>query len=246
SLLSSGSLLSLHLVDSPAVPSSNSYLWFSKSSTSTALLSSRLPSSSLSSVSSTSIAAILPFLVSSIHRVMRLKRPSKPRKQLRVLIGHQTQNRNQSKKLGLRWFNTSMTSKSRRHEPPLSGSRSRLTQAFQLTPSRRSLRRSVPFNTGTPPKQTPAGTASGPRSTSSMTNRRPQMDNLSRTSIRRWITLTAFILVATAILITGIAAVDPSLLDILRHPREGVLLITGFLVVALFSGSLLSIPLYLD
>ncbi|EMA51270.1 MULTISPECIES: DUF7269 family protein [Halococcus] len=72
------------------------------------------------------------------------------------------------------------------------------------------------------------------------------MDNFSRTSIRRWIMLAAFILVATAILITGIAAVDPSLLDILRHPREGVFLITGFLVVALFSGSLLSIPLYLD
>ncbi|WP_122089914.1 DUF7269 family protein [Halalkalicoccus subterraneus] len=72
------------------------------------------------------------------------------------------------------------------------------------------------------------------------------MDNFSRTSIRRWITLAALVLVATAVLITGIAAVDPSLLDIFRHPREDVFLITSFLVVALFSGSLLSIPLYLD
>lgn len=79
-----------------------------------------------------------------------------------------------------------------------------------------------------------------------MTSRGPQMDNLSQTSIRRWITLATFILVTTAVLVTGIAAINPSLLDILRHPREDVFLITGFLVVALFSGSLLLIPLYLD
>jgi|GEM_PF-1946611 len=72
------------------------------------------------------------------------------------------------------------------------------------------------------------------------------MDNLSRTIIRRWIALAALVLVATAVLVTGIAAINPSLLDILRHSREDVFLITGFLVVALFSGSLLSIPLYLD
>ena len=79
-----------------------------------------------------------------------------------------------------------------------------------------------------------------------MTNRKLQMDNLSRTKIRRWLSLTALVLVAAAVLVTGLAAVSPSLLDILRHPQEDVFLITGFLLVALFGGSILLIPLYLD
>lgn len=78
-----------------------------------------------------------------------------------------------------------------------------------------------------------------------MTSRGPQMDNLSRTTIRRWITLTALVLVATAVLVTGIAAVNPSLLDILHHPQEDTFLIMGYLMVALLGGSLL-LPLYLD
>lgn len=72
------------------------------------------------------------------------------------------------------------------------------------------------------------------------------MNNLSRTSIRRWITLAALILATTAVLVTGIATVNPSLLGILRHPQEDVFLITGYLLVAFSGGSLLLIPLYLD
>src|SRR5699024_10164165 len=158
-------------------------------------LSSRLPSSSLSSVSSTSIAAILPFLVSSIHRVRILKRPPNPRKQLRVLIGHQTQNRNQSKKLGLRWYNTSMTSQSRRQEPPLGGRVRRVQQTVQRRPPRRGLRRSAPDQTRTPTKQRAAQAPAGQRPTSAMSHRRRQMDNRSRSAICSWITLTAFSLV---------------------------------------------------
>lgn len=70
------------------------------------------------------------------------------------------------------------------------------------------------------------------------------MNNLSRTSVRRWLTLIALVLIAIAILLTGLAAINPSLLGILHHPRDDVLLITGFLVVAIFGGSLL-LPLHL-
>ena len=86
----------------------------------------------------------------------------------------------------------------------------------------------------------------GPHSITLMINREPRMNNLSRTSIRRWVSLTALVLVVAAALVTGLAAVNPSLLDILRHPQEDIFLITGFLMVALFGGSLLLIPLYLD
>ncbi|EMA56829.1 DUF7269 family protein [Halococcus thailandensis] len=65
------------------------------------------------------------------------------------------------------------------------------------------------------------------------------MDNLSRTSIRRWTMLIAFVLVTTAFLITGIDAIDPSLLEILHHPQEGIYLVMGFLLIAFFSGSIL-------
>lgn len=79
-----------------------------------------------------------------------------------------------------------------------------------------------------------------------MTSRETRMDDRSRTSIRRWIALTALVLVATAVLTIGITTVTPSLLDILRHPKEDIFLVIGFLMVALFGGSLLLIPLYLD
>lgn len=71
------------------------------------------------------------------------------------------------------------------------------------------------------------------------------MNNVSRTSIRRWITLAALVLVITAVLVIGIATVNPSLLDILHHPQEDLFLITGYLLVAFSGGSLLFIPLYL-
>lgn len=79
-----------------------------------------------------------------------------------------------------------------------------------------------------------------------MTSRGEQMDNPSRRGVRRWVTLAALILVATAIFSTGIAAINPSLLDILQHPQEDIFLVMGFLMVTLFGGSLLLIPLYLD
>ena len=72
------------------------------------------------------------------------------------------------------------------------------------------------------------------------------MNNFSRTSIRRWITLAALVLVATAVLVIGIDTVNPSLLGILHHPQGDVFLITGYLLVAFSGGSLLLIPLYLD
>lgn len=69
------------------------------------------------------------------------------------------------------------------------------------------------------------------------------MSNVSRTGLRRWLTLTALVLVAIAVLLAGVAAVDPSLLGILDHPRDDVLLVTGFFVVAVFGISLL-LPLH--
>ena len=65
------------------------------------------------------------------------------------------------------------------------------------------------------------------------------MNNLFRNSIRRWLVLTALVAIAIAILLTGLAAINPSLLDIFHYPRDDVLLITGFLVVATLGTSLL-------
>ena len=70
------------------------------------------------------------------------------------------------------------------------------------------------------------------------------MNSLSRTRIRHWITLTALLLVATAILIIGIAAVNPALLGVLQHPRDDIFLVTGFLIAAIFAGALF-LPMYL-
>jgi len=65
------------------------------------------------------------------------------------------------------------------------------------------------------------------------------MNNLSRNSIRRWLTLTALVVIAIAIILTGLAGINPSLLAIFHYPRDDVLLITGFLVVATLGISLL-------
>lgn len=77
------------------------------------------------------------------------------------------------------------------------------------------------------------------RLTDSTTARWLHMDNFSRTALRRWITLTALVLIATAVLLTGLAAVNPSLLDVLQHPQEDIFLITGFLIVAIPGAHLL-------
>ena len=71
------------------------------------------------------------------------------------------------------------------------------------------------------------------------------MNSLSRTRVRRWITLTAFLLVATAVLITGLTAINPALLGVLQHPQDDIYLITGFLIVAVLGGALL-FPLYFE
>ncbi|PCR89044.1 hypothetical protein CP557_20080 [Natrinema ejinorense] len=68
------------------------------------------------------------------------------------------------------------------------------------------------------------------------------MDNPSRVALRRWIMLTALALIAIAVLLVGLAAVSPSLRNALRHPRDDIFLITGFLVVAISGGSLLLLP----
>ncbi|WP_256393032.1 DUF7269 family protein [Natronoarchaeum rubrum] len=71
------------------------------------------------------------------------------------------------------------------------------------------------------------------------------MNKHSRTQIRRWATLIALLLIATAILITGLATIEPALLDGLSHPRDDVFVITGFLIVTVL-GSTLFAPTYLE
>ena len=68
---------------------------------------------------------------------------------------------------------------------------------------------------------------------------------LSRTRLRRWSTLLALLLATTAVLISVLTAVSPTLLDVLQHPRGDIFLITGFLIVVVLGGSLL-FPLYFE
>lgn len=71
------------------------------------------------------------------------------------------------------------------------------------------------------------------------------MTSLSRARVRRWGILTALLLIILAVLITGVAATNPTLLSTLQHPQDDIYLLTGFLIVAVFAGSLL-FPLFLE
>ncbi|RYJ14296.1 hypothetical protein ELS19_10205 [Halogeometricum borinquense] len=71
------------------------------------------------------------------------------------------------------------------------------------------------------------------------------MNNLSRTKVRRWTTLLALLFIVAAGLITALATIEPDLLNPLHHRRDDVFLVTGFLIAAILSGSLL-FPMYLE
>ena len=68
---------------------------------------------------------------------------------------------------------------------------------------------------------------------------------LSWARLRRWSIFLALLLTLTAVLISALAVVNPTLLGILQHPRDDIFLITGFLIVATLGGSFL-FPLYFE
>ena len=72
------------------------------------------------------------------------------------------------------------------------------------------------------------------------------MNEHPRRRVRRWLALTALVFVVVAGLLIGLDVLSPSLLDVFGYPRGDDLLVVGYCLVALFAGSLLLVPLYLE
>jgi hypothetical protein len=65
------------------------------------------------------------------------------------------------------------------------------------------------------------------------------MKQPSRTTVRAWTTLAGGVLVAAALLVTGVFSVEPRLLEPLQWSEDDVLLVAGFFTLTFTAGTLL-------